>query len=332
MGVFTEWQPRYAEHGIATFPVREKRPAVRGYLKVGLQASHQFAIKFPADDAFGLACRRNRITVLDVDTPDEQMLADAMSELGPTPFIVRSGSGNFQAWYRHSGEPRRVRPDPALPIDILGDGYVVAPPSRGAKGSYTIIQGSLDDLASLPAMRNASSNKRCSSTDLPTSRTNLIESGQRNGELWRACMKAVRECREPGELIRRAVEMNQTMFYEPLPDAEVLKVVASAWIKEVSGENWFGAGGRVIVDANEVDTLLQDDPDAFMLLTKLRRHHWRRPFVIANAMAEEMPGGGWRRQRLAVARRRLEQGGHIEQLRPASKQAGPALYQFKGGQ
>jgi hypothetical protein len=60
------------------------------------------------------------------------VLADALGRHGPTPFVVRGGSGNFQAWYRYNGEPRRTRAWPGLPIDLLGDGYVVAPPSMGS--------------------------------------------------------------------------------------------------------------------------------------------------------------------------------------------------------
>ena len=148
-GVFAEWQPRYAEHRLPTFPVHgdSKKPAVTGYLRVGLPSSKQLALKFGEIDAFGIAVgSRNRITVLDVDSPDERILADAMSRVGPSPFIVRSGSGNHHAWYRHNGEQRRIRPVPHEPIDILGAGFVVAPPSRGAKGTYTLVQGTLDDL------------------------------------------------------------------------------------------------------------------------------------------------------------------------------------------
>ncbi|TIO43494.1 MAG: hypothetical protein E5X98_26920, partial [Mesorhizobium sp.] len=65
-GVFAEWQPVYAEHGIATFPVsivgKDKKPAVKGYLKLGSKVSGQLAIKFPGHDAIGLACKRNKIT------------------------------------------------------------------------------------------------------------------------------------------------------------------------------------------------------------------------------------------------------------------------------
>lgn len=150
MGIFAEWQPRYAEVAVPSFPVLGKTPAINGYLKVGLKGSHALATKFTEADAFGIPLARAGITVLDVDTPDERVLADAMSKHGPSPFIVRSGSGNWQAWYRNGGEGRRIRPDPSVPVDILGAGYVVAPPSKAAKGAYQIIQGSLDDLPDLP--------------------------------------------------------------------------------------------------------------------------------------------------------------------------------------
>src|SRR5215207_391405 len=158
LGAFAEWQPRYAKHGIATFPVvidgAGKRPAVKGYLKVGSILSQELARRFPANDAFGFALgRRSQITVLDVDTNDERTLSDALARHGASPLIVRSGSGNWQAWYRHCGEGRHVRPwGHDLPIDVLGGGYVVAPPSAGARGRYQIVQGSLDDLPRLPPL------------------------------------------------------------------------------------------------------------------------------------------------------------------------------------
>lgn len=309
--------------------MRGKRPAVRGYLKIGLPTSEQLAIKFSAEDAFGLACRRSGITVLDVDAPDERLLADAMSEVGPSPFVVRSASGNFQAWYRNAGEGRSVRPDPRRPIDILGDGFVVAPPSRGAKGFYEIISGGLDDLANLPKMRSQRAPRGISpAKDMQP----LVEVGRRNDSLWRHCMGKARHCSNINALMVEAMSFNRAEFCEPLPDDEVLRVVASSWAKELSGANWFGRGGRVIFDAEEVDDLLRREPDAFVLLTILRRHHWSREFVVANAMAEAMPKGGWRRHRLAAARQRLLDLGMIEEVRPASRHLGPARFRFKGGQ
>lgn len=330
-GLFAEWQPRYADRGIATFPVRNKRPAVKGYLQAGLRASREFAGKFPSEGAFGLACKKNRIVVLDVDSPDERLLADALSEFGPTPFVVRSGSGNFQAWYRHNGERRQVRPD-HRPIDILGGGFVVAPPSIGANGSYTILTGSLDDLSSLPEMitRPAAAAPVTPVGVAPIA--GLTEVGRRNDTLWRVCMTRVRKCSDISELMGVAEHHNSLAFYEPLPDAEVRKIVASAWEKERVGDNWFGRGRMVALSTYEIDGLLGSDPDACVLLIVLRRHHWGRDFVVANGMAPHMPGGGWTRKRFASARQRLIDEGAIEQVWPASRLRGPAVYRFKGEQ
>lgn len=226
-GLFNDWQPQYAEAGIATFPVRNKRPAVKGYLRAGMKASQQFREKFPDADAFGFACKPNGITVLDIDDPDERLLCDALSEFGPTPIIVRSGSGNHQAWYRRNGEGRRIRPDPTKPIDILGNGFVVAPPSTGKKYPYQLIQGSLADLSALPRMRRPIAPQVIPDTD-PMPLQALIQIGHRNETLWKHCMAKARHCQRIDNLMEAAVMMNQTAFYEPLPDAEVMRVSASA--------------------------------------------------------------------------------------------------------
>ena len=124
-GVFPIWQPRYAARGIATFPVRiierengktDKVPATKGYLRTGIQGSAELARKFAHIDALGFACgRRNRITVLDIDTEDENVLADAQSRHGSTPLIIRTASHEMarvvQAQWRappHQALPRRA--------------------------------------------------------------------------------------------------------------------------------------------------------------------------------------------------------------------------------
>src|SRR5262249_7329460 len=153
------WQADYAAHGVATFPVdANKRPMVSRYSKFGLVGSAKIAGKFANAPAIGFMCgKRSGVTVLDVDTTDERVLADAVERHGRTPIIARSGSGHYQAWYRHAGERRLIRPRRDVPIDILGGGFVVAPPSRTAKGGYQFIQGSLDDLDSLPTLSDAPS-------------------------------------------------------------------------------------------------------------------------------------------------------------------------------
>ena len=53
-GIFSRWQPPYAQHGIATFPVDQtKKPRIRGWQKVGLKGSTELANKFGDADALG---------------------------------------------------------------------------------------------------------------------------------------------------------------------------------------------------------------------------------------------------------------------------------------
>lgn len=324
VGIFARWQPKYADHGIATFPVREKRPAVRGYLRMGLSASASLVDRFKDANGLGIACRRNRLTIVDVDSPDEKILAAALDAYGPTPFIVRSGSGNFQAWYRHGGERRRIRPDPSRPIDILGDGFVVAPPSRGKLDCYSIIQGTLDDLNDLPTLRAHSS------TEPDGNAKQKIERGGRNDALWRACMREAARGGTFQELLTKANEINELEFYERLPADEVKKTVVSAWSKEQKGDNWFGRGGHTTLDnVDHIDRMMRDHHDALILLTVLRRHNWgERDFVIANGMHEMV---GMTRKGLAAARKFLVDIGELVMVRPPARNS-PGLYRLKGGQ
>jgi Bifunctional DNA primase/polymerase, N-terminal len=159
--IIAQWQPRYAAVGIPTFPLvandDRKRSFVRNYLRMGLPASHQLVMK--GLDADALACmagQRNKLTLIDIDaqgSEGERLLADTQCSCGRSRFIVRTGRGGFHAYYRHNGEPRRIRPDPRTPVDLLGGGVVVLPPSHGASRRYEIIHGRIDDLPDLTPLR-----------------------------------------------------------------------------------------------------------------------------------------------------------------------------------
>jgi Bifunctional DNA primase/polymerase, N-terminal len=109
---FSQWQPVYADHGIATIPCDpSKRPLVRNPQKFGCKASAEIATNFPDAPTFGYYTgRQSGITVLDVDTANENILAAAIDRNGATPIIVRTGSGKFHAFYRHNGERSSIRP------------------------------------------------------------------------------------------------------------------------------------------------------------------------------------------------------------------------------
>jgi hypothetical protein len=275
-------------------------------------------------DGLGFACgERSGVTVLDVDSRDDRLLADAFAEYGPTPVVVRSGSGNFQGWYRHNGEGRKIRPDKTRPIDILGSGYVVAPPSRTPRGDYELISGSLDDLRALPALR-----LQKTFVERRQAERGLIERGERNNALWRLCMVKARECLSQDQLQEVATVANFTTFHEPLDSSEVDEIVASAWRYQLSGKNRFGRP-RTVQLSDPHFALMDADPDAFSLLLMLQRHHLPdHQFFCANSMAGIMPGDGWALKRFAAARQRLEACGRIQKLRPPLKGVGPALYRF----
>jgi hypothetical protein len=69
-----------------------------------------------------------------------------------------------------------------------------------------------------------------------------------------------------------------------------------------------------------------ENQDAFLLLNILRFWNAKRSsFLVANEMADTMPGRGWTRKRFAAARMVLLAHGHITLVRRAST-ARAALY------
>jgi hypothetical protein len=267
-----------------------------------------------------------------VDTTDDRVLADAMGRHGSTPLVGRTASGKFHALYRHNGEFRKIRPFTGLPIDILGiGGLVVAVPSRFAKGEYSFIEGSLEDLERLPIMRGLDPAMYRPSSAIVAAATAAapvvaieectVSAGVRNNELWRYCMRQLSINGYDIDAIVAAARIRNAKFIPPLPDEEVIKIATSAWERTAAGLNWFGRG-QVVSTHAEVDELVTEAPDAFLLLAKLRRHNWGRTFMVANALAKQM---GWGRQRLAAARADLERRGKITCVREAHT-GSPALY------
>ena len=328
MGIFAQAQETYGPHGVAVFPVdaESKKPSILHPHRIGLLASAQLASKFPNSDALGFwAGARNRITVLDVDMPGragEQKLTEMMTRYGVTPLIVRSASGKYHAYYRHGGERRLIR-IMGEPVDILGNGLVVAPPSRVARGSYEIINGTLDDLDRLPPMR-----PEAAYDGWETPRD--VAEGRRNRTLWRHCMRSAHSCDDLEALLDVARGFNEELV-QPLPDAEVVSTARSAWKYTEAGRNYFGrgAGARIARDEMEV---LGPGSDALSLLTFLRMENGPDAnFIVANGLRTRLR---WSLDRISQARRRLIEVGIVEQIRGASSKAGPALHRWprKGGQ
>jgi hypothetical protein len=329
---FRHWQPVYADHRIATFPVQispdaKKKPMVSNYGRFGLPASTGIARKFPDATAIGfMVGRRTGLTILDVDSPDERVLADALDRYGSTPVIVRSGSGKFHAWYRHNGENRLIRKlEPGKPIDLLGRGFVVVPPSRGIKGDYQFIQGGLDDLDRLPVLPVLHGSQIASSPLSPPSNpTGAVTEGHRNNTVWEHCMRSAHSCDDFDTLLDVARSRNAE-YMPPLSDDEVIKAAKSAWKKTQCGDNWFGQTG-VRLSTDEVNGLISGNTDDLVLLVFLQANNGRcKPFMVANGLADKL---GWGLERFRRARRRLERS-HLEMVRRPSTAHGPAMYRLR---
>jgi hypothetical protein len=330
-GVFAVQQPIYAERGIATFPLKDNKvPAISNYQKIGLPASSKLVLnhRFRSAGGFGFMTNaRTRIAVLDVDTTDERVLADAVSRHGSTPVVARTASGKFHAYYRHNGEHRKIRPFNDLPIDLLGDkGYVVATPSRLEKRAYSFLQGSLDDLDRLPVMRGLDSDMYSRAATIlarpvqsPCQEGESVYEGRRENTLWSFCMQQLSLKEHDIDAIVAAAIARNSTFVPPLPHDRVVATAASAWERTAKGRNWFG-NGTVALRHDEVDELPQD---AAWLLTKLRRHNWGRNFILANAMAETL---GWTIKRFAAAKAELERMGKIRCIRDRNGGNRPPTY------
>ena len=77
----------------------------------------------------------------------------------------------------------------------------------------------------------------------------------------------------------------------PLTESELEAAARSAWKYEREGRNLVGQGKAIIIPHNLLDRLLAENPDAFLLMTILKRHHWGRDFVLSNAMASSLNWG-----------------------------------------
>jgi hypothetical protein len=325
-GIFATAQPEYAALGIATFPFDateevKRGPLVTNYQKMGLPASRQMALRFP--DAPGIAAMagtRNKLTIIDVDergAAGERLLADVQRQFGDAKVITKTGSGGFHGYYRHSGESRKIRPDPRKPIDLIGAGPIVLPPTRGFRGNYEIIHGKIEDLAALePIRRMSSAALAASDIDLRSARN-----GGRDKKFWPHIARQAHTVKSLDELIEVARELNELMA-EPWPDnevdSEIVKRCKYWWDKTQKGENYFNVGRYVRSTHKELEEMLSNpkDHDACLLLLLLRKCHWGRDFALSNETHKSL---GWHRKRLVAARNRLIETGRIIVLKRATR-------------
>jgi hypothetical protein len=346
-GIFSTWQPEYAAHGIATFPLKaDKTPAMTNYNKLGIKGSTEIASKpqFARACAMGFMTNaRNRIAVLDIDTPDERVLADALGRHGNTPIIVRTASGKHHAWYKYNGERRRIRPFDGLPIDLLGaGGLVVAPPSEARGSGYRFIEGGLDDIDRLPVMRGLEQDSYVGHKNVPAvvpddwsnnwdevASAGAVPEGQRTKILLRACLEQAPLCEDLNAMLNFARKYNTERCAPPTTDEIVVKTATSAWGYETRDLNRVGRTGAW-VSTDEVKSLVAE-PDVLVLLMFLRAYQGpEATFMVANGLAEGASARlAMTLPRLRIARRRLIELGYVHCVRSAGgRDKLPALFRW----
>ena len=327
MGLYALHAPEYIDAGVTVFPVntREKRPAVRGWQKATLCHSRAWAHdQLGNSDGLGvLMGRPSGITEIDVDAVGEAWISAAVERFGETPIIIRTASGKGKLWYRHNGEGRSIRPLPGQPIDVLGRGFTIAPPSRREDlgAAYTFISGSVADVAKLPTIRPEALVGSIRAAE-------GVQTGGRNDSLWRWCMAAARHCDDVEALID-AAEAWASAYPDPLPRAEVERCARSAMRYETTGRNFLGrkrpqlTGGDVVMDN------LIDQPDAFALYHLLQRWHRNgSTFAIAPAAMSAADNPPWHRTRITRARDVLLERGYIKELKAPIRGRRAGRYQF----
>lgn len=319
-GLYAQWQPQFAEHEIATFPVVDKAWAVKNVARMGLKASRGFAEgQFRDANAFGfVAGARSGITILDIDSDDENQVADAMGLHGETPIVVRTRSGGHHLWYAHHGEEgRHIKPWEGRPYDQLAGGLVLAPPSKGRDGGYEIVAGRLDNIPDLPTMRNPFLGVP-TRAHIPGTKANT----GRNKLLFTLCLRDAPHCTDLDNLLDCAETHNQC-FEDPLDDDEVGRIAHSAWGYQERGENY--VAGRCAIIGQPIVNKHISDAHLIALWTWIKANN--KPdarFMLADGLQQAL---GWSRIDFRRARTGLTGLGWIEPLnkpRPGK----PVFYRF----
>lgn len=267
------------------------------------------------------------VTVIDIDSPDERLVSEAIARHGETPLVVQTQSGGHHLYYRHDDEHRAMRPWNDRPIDQLGaGGFVVAPPSRGKKGTYRIVRGQLDDLIELPVMQNPFVGNAVPDLVLDEGFNKIHVRGTRNNTLFRAVMRDAHYCDKLSDVLDVAKTINEGTFTEPLSDIEVGRLAASVWKYTSEGRNRIGQHGAWFTQ-KQIATLITV-PHLMALIGWLMGQN--RPdsagFLVADAMRDRyMPT--WSREKFREVRSMAVRTGWLVRTR-APRQGYAAIYRW----
>lgn len=318
MGIYAQNAAEYADSGIPVFPVdtRNKRPVVKGWQDATPRRGRLWASidKLGAADGLGIVMGKpSGLTEIDVDAVGDAWISSALKQFGETPIVIRTASGKAKLWYRHNGEGRQIRPFHGQPIDVLGSGFTIAPPSwRDDLGTaYAFTKGSLSDVANLPTIPPDALEAHAAET---------VRNGKRNDTLWRWAMTQARHCDDVETLIDACATWNAA-FPDPLTSSEAERCARSAWKYEAMGRNYLGLKKPQLTEGDRImDELLMDEPLAHGLYVLLQRwHRNRQAFNLAPRAMSDAGNPAWPRRQIEHARDVLLDRGFLVELAPPSK-------------
>lgn len=319
--IFGHHAPVYADAGLPTFPVdtRAKKPRVKRWQETTLRHSRAWARspELGAADGLGLLMgKRSGIVEIDVDAVGTAWVGAALDHFGDTPVVIQTASRKHKLWYTHNREGRHIRPFNDWPIDVLGEGFSICPPSArdDLETAYRFLHGSLADLDGLPMIREGAFDLR------PTRAAEGVLPGMRNNAAWRYAMAMARHCDDVEQLFDDVVTW-ATAMPDPLPLSELEKCARSAWRYEATGRNFLGLRKPQFSLEDVLMDQLLDQPEAFVLYQMFRRWHGNRQhFAIAPRAMSEAGSPPWSRRRIAMARDVLIERKLIEEVRSPSKE------------
>lgn len=324
--IYAEHAEEYAAAGLPAFPVdaRRKRPAIRGWQDACPEKTRLWLSIQKLGDADGLGVLMGKpsgIVEVDVDSVGDAWVALAVERFGETPVTIKTASAKAKLWYRHRGEGRHIRPISGLPIDVLGAGFTIAPPTwrQDLATGYVFREGGLEYVGVLPPIKSTALDGL-----LPTGSATVV-TGERNIALWRFCMAQARCCDDVEALIDVA-ETWSAALEAPLPPREVERCARSAWSYEVKGRNFLGLRKPQINEEDKIMDQLFDHPEAYTLFQMFRRWHaGRSSFAISPRAMSEAGSPPWSRHKIERARDLLLERGFIEEL------ASPDKFRRKSG-
>jgi KaiC/GvpD/RAD55 family RecA-like ATPase len=250
----------------------------------------------------GIACEPSGLVVLDVDVNDYvdaqgikqtkkgwESLAEIKKDLAET-LIAQTAGGGVHIYYRVDDGERLQKINFRPGLDLIGKGYVVAPPSRSADGRpYAWIQ--IAEVATIPPMlRHYATLEKEVIQRKDLEERAPIGHGGRNNALYRLGA-ALRDTGIGRDALANAMHCeNQQRCQPPLGDSE-LKAVIDSVMTRVKPQRDVAAGAVV---ADEVRLMLEPEaPSAWIYEVSQKEFIPTRFFSTGFPDLDILIGGGF---------------------------------------